>query len=66
MFQGQEGLPPQRARGLMWITLAREAANDSAKDQWIKDLYEKSMAAATDGERQTALTYLEDHLKRRN
>jgi uncharacterized protein len=66
MFQGREGLAPQRARGLMWITLAREAANDSAKDQWIKDLYEKSMAAATDMERQTALNYLEDHLKRRN
>ncbi len=66
MFEGQEGLPPQRARGLMWITLARESANDAAKDQWIRDLYEKSMSAATDGERQTALSYLEDHLKRRN
>ncbi len=66
MFRGQEGLPAQRARGLMWITLAREAANDSAKDQWIKDLYENSMAAATDSERRTALTYLEDHLKHRN
>lgn len=66
LFDGQDGLPAQRARGLMWITLAREAANDSTKNQWILDLYEKSMAAATDGERQVALSYLEDHLKRRN
>lgn len=66
LFEGQEGLAPQRARGLMWITLAREAANDSAKSAWIVGLYDKSMAAATDSERQVALSYLEDHLKRRN
>jgi TPR repeat protein len=64
MFEGREGLPPQRARGLMWVTLARDAATDSAKDRWIVDLYEKSMAAATDNERQLALGYLEEHLKR--
>ncbi|PNG26636.1 tetratricopeptide repeat protein [Methylocella silvestris] len=66
LFSGDEGLPPQRARALMWLTLAREAALDSAKDQWIIDAYEKSLAAASETERQTALTYLEDHLKRRN
>ncbi|ACK50632.1 Sel1 domain protein repeat-containing protein [Methylocella silvestris BL2] len=66
LFTGDEGLRPQRARALMWLTLAREAALDSAKDQWIIDAYEKSLAAATETERQTALTYLEDHLKRRN
>jgi TPR repeat protein len=66
LFDGQDGLPPQRARGLMWITLAREAATDSAKSRWIVELYEKSMGAATDSERQVALSYLEDHLKRRN
>lgn len=66
MFDGREGFAPQRPRGLMWITLARDAASDVGKDRWIVDLYEKSMAAATDNERQVALGYLEDHLKRRN
>jgi uncharacterized protein len=54
------------ARGLMWLTLAREAAIDSKKDKWIIDLYDKAVAAANDRDRQDALAYLEDHLKRRN
>ena len=59
-------MPPQRARALMWLTLAREAAVDSKKDQWIIDLYDKVMAAANDDDRQVALLYLEDHLRGRN
>jgi hypothetical protein len=35
-------------------------------DQWIIDLYYKAVASANDGDRQDALAYLEDHLKRRN
>lgn len=66
LFDGQDGVPPQRARALMWLTLAREAAIDSKKDQWIIDLYDKAMSAADDDERQVALVYLEDHLKGRN
>jgi len=66
LFTGQDGVPPQRARALMWLTLAREAAIDSKKDQWIIDLYDKVMAAANNNDRQVALVYLEDHLKGRN
>lgn len=66
LFAGNEGVQPQRARGLMWLTLAREAAIDSKKDKWIIDLYDKAVASANDGDRQNALAYLEDHLKRRN
>jgi TPR repeat protein len=66
LFTGEDGMRPQRARALMWLTLAREAAIDSKKDQWIIDLYDKAMAVANDSERQVALAYLEDHLKRRN
>jgi uncharacterized protein len=66
LFSGQEGVHPQRARGLMWLTLAREAAIDSKKDKWIIDLYDKAVASANDEDRQDALAYLEDHLKRRN
>src|SRR2546430_3388585 len=66
LFTGREGVRPQRARGLMWLTLAREAAIDSKKDQWIIDLYDKAVASANGEDRQDALAYLEDHLKRRN
>jgi uncharacterized protein len=66
LFTGREGVPPQRALGLMWLTLAREAAIDSKKDKWIIDLYDKAVASANDGDRRRALEYLEDHLKRRN
>jgi uncharacterized protein len=66
LFSGREGFQPQRARGLMWLTLAREAAIDSKKDKWIIELYEKAVASANDEDRQDALAYLENHLKRRN
>jgi len=65
-FLGRDGVQPQRARGLMWLTLAREAAIDSKKDKWIIDLYEKAVASANDEDRQDALLYLENHLKRHN
>jgi TPR repeat protein len=66
LFSGQESVKPHRALGLMWLTLAREAAIDAKKDQWVIDLYDKAMASANDEDRQVALAYLEDHLKRRN
>jgi uncharacterized protein len=66
LFAGREGVRPQRARGLMWLTLAREAAIDSKKDKWIIDLYDKAVASANEDDRQNALAYLEDHPKRRN
>jgi len=64
LFNGQEGLPAQRARGLMWLTLARDAAIKLAKDQWIIDLYDKAAASASEDERQTALAYVDNHLKK--
>jgi hypothetical protein len=66
LFTGLESDKPQRALGLMWLTLAREAAIDSKRDQWIIEMYEKAMADANDEDRRVALAYLEDHLKRRN
>ena len=50
----------------MWLALEREAAIDSKKDNWIIDLYDEAVASANDDDRQNALAYLEDHLKRRN
>jgi hypothetical protein len=66
LFAGQESVKPHRALGLMWLTLAREAAIDAKQDQWVVELYDKAMASANDEDRQVALAYLEDHLKRRN
>ena len=66
LFNGFEGMPPQRAKGLMWLTMARDAAIDSKdpKDIWIGDLYAKAAAAASDSDRQVASLYLDEHHKR--
>ena len=66
LFAGHEGIRPQRARGLMWLTLARDAAADTNKNKWIIDLYEKAVASANEADRKDARAYLENHLKRRN
>lgn len=62
LFNGDEGIPRQAARGLMWLTLARDAAAAS-DDRWIVRLYDDAFAAATSDERAMALLYLEQHLK---
>src|SRR3954454_23954975 len=58
-----EGVPRQRELGLMWLTMARDAA-DPAKDQWISALYDKAVASATDRDRETALAYLDQFMRR--
>ncbi len=65
LFTGPEGVVKQRAQGLMYLTLARESANDPAGDKWIVDLYEKAMRDATDNDRQAAAVYLEGYMKKR-
>ena len=66
LFSGFDGMPPQRARGLMWLTMARDAAvlGKDPKDAWIVDLYAKTAASATDSDRQVASLYLDEHHKR--
>jgi TPR repeat protein len=64
LFAG-EGVPRQRARGLMWLTLAREGANGKTQD-WVRSLYDQDLKTANDNDRQVALVYLEEHLKKRN
>jgi TPR repeat protein len=62
LFKG-EFVPRQGARGLMWLTLAREGAMGDEK--WIVDLYDAAVQLATPDERQTAVTYLERHMRGR-
>jgi len=56
LFTGN-GIPRQGPLGLMWLTSARESA-DPVKDQWVVDLYNKAIAAATDEERKVAEKFL--------
>jgi uncharacterized protein len=60
LFVGGDGVPRQRARGLMWLTIAKNSAQ-GPKDDWMNDLYAKDFAAASDDDRQIAALYLSDH-----
>ena len=56
LFNGDQ-LPRQAARGLMWLTLARDSA--TADETWIKDSYNKAIAKASEDDRVMALQMLE-------
>lgn len=66
LFNGAAGIGQQRARGLMFLTLARESASDPAKDRWMIELYEKAMMQASEADRQAALASLESWLRKRD
>jgi uncharacterized protein len=55
LFNGDQ-LPRQAARGLMWLTLARDGAPD---ESWIKDSYNKAISKASEDDRAMALQMLE-------
>ena len=56
LFNGDR-IPPQRARGLMWLTLACE--NAGPEEAWIKDSYNRAIASASEADRASALQMLE-------
>jgi TPR repeat protein len=56
LFNGDQ-LPPQRARGLMWLTLARD--NAAPDETWIKESYNRAIAKASENDRAMALQMLE-------
>ena len=56
LFNGEQ-LPRQAARGLMWLTLARDSA--APDEVWIKESYNKAIAKASDDDRAMALQMLE-------
>jgi TPR repeat protein len=62
LFKG-EIMPRQGARGLMWLTLASDAAGP--QDTWIKDLHAAAFQQASDDERSLALVYIERWIKGR-
>jgi len=56
LFNGNQ-LPRQAARGLMWLTLARDSA--TTDETWIKESYNTAIAKASDNDRAMALQMLE-------
>lgn len=68
MFSGEAGGgATQKARGLMYLTLARDAvAGGGANDQWIIDAHAKALSAAREEDRKAAVALLEDYLRARN
>ena len=56
LFNGDQ-LPRQAARGLMWLTLARD--NAAPDETWIKESYNKAIAKASENDRAMALQMLE-------
>ena len=56
LFNGDQ-LPRQAARGLMWLTLARDSA--APDEVWIRDSYNRAIAKASEEDRAMALQLLE-------
>lgn len=61
LFNG-DGVPHQRARGLMWLELAEDGLQDP-KDTWIRELHQRDFAAASDEDRQMAAALLDARAK---
>jgi len=56
LFNG-EGVPHQRARGLMWLSVAAKNAKGST-DGWIRDLQAKDYGVASEDDREVATAYV--------
>ncbi len=57
LFVG-DGVTHQRARGLMWLKIAKSGAQDP-KEDWIRELYQRDFGAASDDDRQAAEAMLD-------
>jgi uncharacterized protein len=64
LFAGED-LPRQAARGLMYLSLAREDADGDA-DKWIIDLHDQAMAVATPEQRDASDALLAKFKKKRS
>jgi len=61
LFVG-DGVAQQRARGLMWLTIANNSA-EGAKDEWIRDLYRRDLADASPADQASAAAMLDERAK---
>ncbi len=63
LFTGDH-IPRQAARGLMWLTLAKDSA-DANDEAWINRLYDNAFRQSTEDERAMAALYLKRWLEKR-
>jgi hypothetical protein len=63
LFNGEKGVAPQRARGLMWLSMAQQNC-DPVRDKWIVDAYKSAMASASDLDRDASRLFA-DRFQRR-
>jgi TPR repeat protein len=62
LFKG-EGVPRQAAKGLAWLTVAKEGAGP--EDAWIAEAYRSAFAQASQDEQAMAYRFLEDLVRQR-
>ncbi len=58
LIRGGDGVPRQPVLGLMWLSLAREAA-DPAREGWIIERYDAAFASASASDRSAALSMVD-------
>jgi TPR repeat protein len=63
LFTGDH-VPRQAARGLMWLTLAKDSA-DSSDQEWINRLYDNAFRQSSEDEKAMAAMYLKRWLQSR-
>jgi len=56
LFKGEQGVPRQAARGLMWLSIAK--SNAGPAEGWISELYESALKQANEDERALAGEFL--------
>lgn len=60
LFNG-EGIPAQPVEGLMWLTLAHEHTVGTTDEDWITDLLNRAISAATPDERKKAIKMADNY-----
>jgi hypothetical protein len=63
LFAGDH-VPRQAARGLMWLTLAKDSAR-TTDQAWVAKLYDSAFQQATEDERAMALMLLKRWMEQR-
>jgi TPR repeat protein len=64
LFAGDH-VPRQAARGLMWLTLARDACRSGPDESWVAQLYDGAYRQSIEDERALALVYLKRWMETR-
>lgn len=66
LFTGDSGVARQRAKGIMYLTLAADSARARGNLDWVAKLHEQAIVAASDFDKQMAHVELKKHLRRRS